>query len=69
MMVKLPTNTRLKIRQHSVELVWGKPQEAIVSFELFSYPANNGGAGLARHYLVEDRSLFPKRAAFIDARL
>ena len=57
MMVQLPTNTRLNIRQHSVELMWGKSREAIVSFELFAYPSDNGGAGLPRHYLVKDCSL------------
>ena len=42
-MVRLPTNTNLSIRQHSVELLWGHPREAVVSVELFAYPADNGG--------------------------
>ncbi len=40
-MVKLPTNTKLSIRQRSVEMV--QHHEAVVSFEMFAYPANNGG--------------------------
>ena len=60
MMVKLPTNTRLNIRQHSVELVWGKSREAIVSFELFSYPADNGGQDWPVIILSKTVPYFPK---------
>ena len=41
MMVKLPTNTKISIRQRSVEMV-GEHREAVVSFEMFAYPADNG---------------------------
>ena len=59
-MVKLPTNTRLNIRQHSVELVWGKSREAIVSFELFAYPADNGGQDYPVIILSKTVPYFPK---------
>ena len=40
----LPVNSRLGIHQSSVELVaQGGQRSAVVSFELFSYPADNGG--------------------------
>ena len=43
-MVVLPANSRLGIHQNSVELVaQGGHRSAVVSFELFSYPASNGG--------------------------
>ena len=41
-MVKLPTDTKLNIRQRSVELS-RDGREAVVSFEMFSHPADNGG--------------------------
>jgi len=40
-MVKLPVNANMSIRVSAVELEDG--QDAIVSFEMFSYPAGNGG--------------------------
>ena len=43
MMVKLPTNTAISIRQRSVEMVGSEHREAVVSFEMFAYPADNGG--------------------------
>ena len=43
-MVVLPGNSRLSIRQSSVELTaQGGHRAAVVSFELFSHPASNGG--------------------------
>ena len=43
-MVALPINARLGIRQSSVELTAEQGhRSALVSFELFSYPASNGG--------------------------
>ena len=43
-MVALPIGARLGIRQHSVELTaQGGHRSALVSFELFSHPASNGG--------------------------
>ena len=41
--VKLPTNTAMSIRLRSVEMVGEAHREAIISFEMFAYPANNGG--------------------------
>ena len=38
MMVKLPTNTAISIRQKSVEMVGSHHHEAEVSFEMFAYP-------------------------------
>ena len=44
-MVVLPADSRLGIHQGSVELVVeGGHRSAVVSFELYSYPARNGGA-------------------------
>ena len=43
MMVTLPTNTVISIRQRSVEMVGNEHREAVVSFEMFAYPADNGG--------------------------
>ena len=59
-MVRLPTNTNLSIREHSVELLWGLPREAIVSFELFSYPADNGGQDCPVIILSKTVPYFPK---------
>ena len=42
-MVELPANTRLSIRQRSIEMDGPTRREAIVSFEMFAYPQNNGG--------------------------
>ena len=42
-MVELPTNTAISIRQKSVEMVGSHHHEAEVSFEMFAYPADNGG--------------------------
>ena len=42
-MVTLPTNTVISIRQRSVEMVGNEHREAVVSFEMFAYRADNGG--------------------------
>ena len=45
MMAQLPTDTSLSIRQRSVEVMRDSHggQHAVVSFEMFSYPSENGG--------------------------
>ena len=43
MIVTLPTNTAISIRQRSIEMVGNEHREAVVSFEMFAYPADNGG--------------------------
>ena len=69
MMVTLPTNTVISIRQRSVEMVGNEHREAVVSFEMFAYPADNGGK-VPRCDSVKDSSFFLKRPGiYIAPRL